>query len=65
MERIDTVSFIANTRTEKGLRGECKLDGDSYQKGIKISDKQMKGLNIFRAEFHGEWNYTITPEDHK
>lgn len=53
------VNLIANTRTEKGLRVECSIDRDSYEKGIKISSEEMSKLNIKIDEFHGEWNYTI------
>ena len=56
------VNLIASTGTEKGLRVECSLDHDSYEKGIKISDEKMAELNISRDKFHGEWNYTIKPE---
>jgi hypothetical protein len=28
-------------------------------KGIVVSDEEMASLNIKRADFHGEWNYTI------
>jgi hypothetical protein len=28
---------------------------------IVISDEEMASFNIHRAEFHGEWNYTIRP----
>jgi len=55
------VNLIANTRTEKGLRVECSLDQDSYEKGIKISKEEMSRLNLKLDEFHGEWNYTISP----
>jgi hypothetical protein len=24
----------------------------------------MAAINIKRAEFHGEWNYTISPNNH-
>ncbi len=56
------VNLIANTRTEKGLRVECSIDRDSYEKGIKISKAEMLTLNIKTDEFHGEWNYTIAPK---
>ena len=56
------VNLIANTRTEKGLRVECSIDRDSYEKGIKISKAEMLTLNIKADEFHGEWNYTIAPK---
>ena len=36
-------------------------DERTYEKGIKVSDAEMAKLNITRAEFHGEWNYTIKP----
>ncbi|MDD5024910.1 MAG: hypothetical protein PHN79_07390, partial [Methanoregula sp.] len=29
--------------------------------GVKISDVEMKMINIERDQFHGEWNYTISP----
>src|SRR5438132_6120002 len=28
---------------------------------IVVSDAEMAAINIKRAEFHGEWNYTISP----
>ncbi|EQD30283.1 rhodopirellula transposase, partial [mine drainage metagenome] len=43
-----------------GLRVECSLDQDSYEKGIKISKEEMSRLNLKLDEFHGEWNYTIS-----
>ncbi|MBI3274258.1 MAG: hypothetical protein HY001_05425, partial [Candidatus Portnoybacteria bacterium] len=30
--------------------------------GVKVTDEELKQLNIARHEFHGEWNYTITPK---
>ena len=32
--------------------------------GIVVSDAEMAAINIKRAEFHGEWNYTISPNHH-
>ncbi|NOQ22587.1 MAG: hypothetical protein GQ565_10420, partial [Candidatus Aegiribacteria sp.] len=29
--------------------------------GLKVSDKEMKAINLKRDEFHGEWNYSISP----
>ncbi|MHB8358916.1 MAG: ISAzo13 family transposase [Thermoplasmataceae archaeon] len=59
------VNLIANTRTEKGLRVECSIDLDEYEKGIKISKEEMLKLNMIPDEFHGEWNYTISPRNIK
>jgi transposase len=57
------VNLIANTTTRKGLRIQAKLDEGQYETGIKVTDKQMKELNLHRASFHGEWNYTIRPRN--
>ena len=53
------VDLIAATTTQNGLKVLCELDGRSYSKGIVVSDEEMANLNIKRADFHGEWNYTI------
>ena len=55
------VNLIAATKTKKGLKVHCKLDKNKYQKGVKISDDEMEKLNITRADFHGEWNYKLSP----
>lgn len=53
------VNLIAQTTTRTGLKVQCELDRNSYPKGIKISDKQMKEIELDRHDFHGDWNYTI------
>lgn len=55
------VNLIANTRTKKGLTIVAQLDENIYQKGRKVSDYEMSTIKIKRAEFHGEWNYSIVP----
>jgi hypothetical protein len=35
--------------------------GPGRPSGIVVSDAEIAALNIKRAEFHGEWNYTISP----
>ena len=55
------VNLIANTQTSKGLTIQADLNVNSYPKGIKVSDEEMSRLNIIRADFHGEWNYSISP----
>jgi hypothetical protein len=56
------VQLIGATTTETGLKVTCEIDGGLYPKGIKVSDEDMEALNIKRAVFHGEWNYTISPQ---
>ncbi len=55
------VNLIGATSTTKGLEVRSELDRDKYEKGIKVSDKDFKKINIIRDIFHGEWNYTILP----
>lgn len=55
------VNLIAGTTTTKGLIVKAALDTTKYETGIKVSDEQMATLKLTRAEFHGEWNYTIKP----
>jgi hypothetical protein len=55
------IQLIAATTTEKGLTVTCDIDANSYPKGIKITDAEMQALNIEQHDFHGEWNYTISP----
>lgn len=53
------VKLIANTTTEAGLKINAALDENEYPTGIKVTDKEMKNLNIEKEQFHGEWNYTV------
>jgi hypothetical protein len=55
------VQLIAATTTETGLKVQCEIDANTYPKGVKVEDDEMAALNIRRHDFHGEWNYTITP----
>src|SRR5256885_344016 len=58
------VELISATTTKTGLTVHCQLDIGQYPSGIVVSDAEMAAINIKRAEFHGEWNYTISPNDH-
>jgi len=55
------VELISATTTKTGLTVRCELDTGQYPSGIVVSDAEMAAINIERAEFHGEWNYTISP----
>jgi hypothetical protein len=55
------VNLIAHTETSKGLTIDADLNVNSYAKGIKVSEEEMSRLNLRQADFHGEWNYTISP----
>jgi transposase len=55
------VHLIAATTTDTGLTVTCDIDGSQYRRGIRISKAEMATINIERHTFHGEWNYTIRP----
>ncbi|QKE41382.1 MAG: ISAzo13 family transposase [Ferrovum myxofaciens] len=55
------VNLIAATTTRKGLKVQAQLDTNLYPKGIKVSDDEFAAIRLDRDSFHGEWNYTITP----
>jgi hypothetical protein len=55
------VNLIARTTTAKGLKVICRLDRRKYATGRRISDDEMKRINLDRDRFHGDWNYVIKP----
>ena len=55
------VSLIGATKTKAGLKIQAQLDESEYSKGLKVSDEEMESLNLQTADFHGEWNYMISP----
>ena len=56
------VNLIARTTTAKGLTVTCRLDRRKYPTGRKVSDDEMKRVNLERNKFHGDWNYVIRPK---
>jgi hypothetical protein len=56
------VNLIGSTTTAKGLHIEARLDMADYPTGVKVSDDDMRLLNLQREDFHGEWNYIIIPK---
>jgi hypothetical protein len=62
VSREVVVSLIAATTTTKGLTVNAALDLGIYPTGMKVTDEDLAKVNLEKAEFHGEWNYAITPE---
>jgi hypothetical protein len=56
------VQLIAATTTDTGLKVRAELDENRYPKGVKVSDLQMAAVNLTRHSFHGDWNYTVSPQ---
>jgi hypothetical protein len=55
------IQLIANTTTKTGLKIYAELDSGRYPIGIKVSNAELAALNLKRADFHGDWNYTLLP----
>jgi hypothetical protein len=55
------VQLIAATTTTSGLTIACDIDATRYPKGGKVSDQQLKAVNIRYDRFHPDWNYLIRP----
>jgi transposase len=55
------IDLIAATTSAKGLTVHARLDENAYPRGVKVPDQQLAAVNLARDDFHGEWNYTISP----
>jgi len=55
------VKLIATTKTRTGLRVKAQLDRRKYPPKIKVSEEDLRSVNLKRHEFHGDWNYTVSP----
>ena len=56
------VNLIAATTTSKGLKVRAAIDPTAYPKGIKVTDAEFAAIQLDRDDFHGEWNYVISPK---
>lgn len=57
------LELLSHTTTKEGLVVTAVKDSNTYPTGIKVSDEEFAALNLFREAFHGEWNYTIKPQN--
>ena len=57
------VQLIAATTHTGGLKVRSEIDPALYPSGIQVTDDIMGRLNIERDAFHGEWNYTLVPQE--
>ena len=55
------LNFIRTTTTKPGLAVSAQLAAEIYEKGIKVTDKEMRLLNLAKHETLGRWNYTLHP----
>jgi hypothetical protein len=55
------VRLIGETKTQTGLRVNCALSTKPYPTKIKVSDEQMRELDLIRHPILPDWNYTLLP----
>jgi hypothetical protein len=55
------VELIASTTTDAGLKVRAELDENKYATKVKVSKNELEAINLSRHSFHGDWNYTISP----
>ena len=55
------VERIAGTRTRTGLRVRCALSLNNYPTKVKVSDDQMRSLDLLPHHVLPQWNYTLFP----
>jgi len=52
---------LQSTKTTTGLRVEATLFDAIYEKGLSVTDADMKLLMIEKHDLCPNWNYTIRP----
>ncbi len=53
---------VLSRKAAKGLKVTCRLACRNYSTGRKVSDQDMKLINVECNKFHGDWNYVIRPQ---
>jgi hypothetical protein len=56
------VNLISRTTTKTGLKVACQLDRRQYPTKLQVTDEEWASIELRKARFHGEWNYTIFPK---
>jgi hypothetical protein len=57
------LELISHTTTTEGLTVTAVKDSQTYPTGLKVTDEDVAALHLLRDAFHGEWNYTIKPQE--
>ncbi len=66
LDSYETILRLVNqTTTQTGLKVQATLITKHYETGQKISDHQMRTLDLERHAILPEWNYTIHPRKNR
>lgn len=61
---LETVlNYIRGTVTTTGLSIKAYLNEKISEKGLKVTNAEMKALNLVRSEVCPQWNYTTYPAE--
>ncbi len=52
---------VRSTSTKTGLQVDAVLNMKQYEKGLKVSDEEMKKIGLVKNNELPQWNYTINP----
>ena len=68
LETIEViVNLVASTKTSPqgspGLKIKFVVDDNDYPTGVKVTDKELESVSITQEDWHGEWNYLISPSN--
>jgi Rhodopirellula transposase DDE domain len=48
-------------RTRRGLIVKEAIDTNRYEIAVRVPDDEIARLRLKPHDFHGDWNYTVTP----
>ncbi|MEO8953842.1 MAG: ISAzo13 family transposase [Ktedonobacteraceae bacterium] len=57
------IELLSHTTTDQGLKVIAIKDRHTYPTGIKVSDEAWETIRPSKDAFHGEWNYTLKPQE--
>jgi hypothetical protein len=57
------IELISHTTTDQGLKVIAIKDSNTYPTGIKVTDEEWETIRPIKDAFHGEWNYTLKPQE--
>jgi len=61
VSRQTVIDLNGATTTSTGLKVYARLDSNTYPTKIKVTDEQIKAVQLTGDDFHPEWNYRIIP----
>lgn len=62
LESFETaLKYIRTTKTKTGLTVTARHSKKIYETGIKVTDQELEGLNLFVHSTLPKWNYKIKP----